>query len=571
MDRRRALSPVYTRQYSTASSNDSPSASPAHPHSRHASIGGAGGFSTVRRTQNDAAKQAARRLAQVMATQVATDDDNDDDDGDDLFGPPPSLVPPISRRRVVNGAGTAAGNAAGVVNGFHGNFANRTNRAPSPAPTIGRTFVEPVPSVRSSSTGRPTTIRPATVGPPALKTPVLIPPVELPTPKARAQGRFPEFGQFDSKVSENEPEAADLLDKLDLVQQENETLVEQHREAEKRREEAEARIKQLELQVASMGEGLSMEGKLIKRKEAALRQREVALAAAKRRSEGKEEIETLQLEIETIRTEAATIMDKLQDAETEAKSLRIMTQRMILTQEEEEEVMLKRCWLARYWGLAVQYGICADIAGSKYEHWSRFAPLPFEVVTSAGQKAKEDFLDKAENSTDRWSKSGRVQGDLTGEGNVETMLSVEMGLREMASLKIEDAIALSMAQRRRPNLIRDQRVAADPKFMESFELSQEESDDVLFKEAWLSYFWKRARDYRVEEDIAEERLQLWTNRTGQSPTLQDAVDVDRGLIELRKLGIEQQLWEASRKELEHHPSLVEGDNDKHDADSENSS
>lgn len=38
--------------------------------------------------------------------------------------------------------------------------------------------------------------------------------------------------------------------------------------------------------------------------------------------------------------------------------------------------------------------ICADIAGSKYEHWSRFAPLPFEVVISAGQKAKEDFLNK---------------------------------------------------------------------------------------------------------------------------------------------------------------------------------
>ena len=40
---------------------------------------------------------------------------------------------------------------------------------------------------------------------------------------------------------------------------------------------------------------------------------------------------------------------------------------------------------------------------------------------------------------------------------------------------------------------------------------------------------------------------------------------DRGLIELRKLGIEQKLWEASRKE-DHHPSSGE-----HDAESENSS
>ena len=35
-------------------------------------------------------------------------------------------------------------------------------------------------------------------------------------------------------------------------------------------------------------------------------------------------------------------------------------------------------------------GICADIAASKHEHWSALAPLPFEVVISAGQKAKEE-------------------------------------------------------------------------------------------------------------------------------------------------------------------------------------
>lgn len=35
-------------------------------------------------------------------------------------------------------------------------------------------------------------------------------------------------------------------------------------------------------------------------------------------------------------------------------------------------------------------GICADVAASKYEHWSSLAPLPFEVVISAGQKAKEE-------------------------------------------------------------------------------------------------------------------------------------------------------------------------------------
>lgn len=39
-------------------------------------------------------------------------------------------------------------------------------------------------------------------------------------------------------------------------------------------------------------------------------------------------------------------------------------------------------------------GICADIAVSKYEYWSSLAPLPFEVVISAGQKAKEEGWEK---------------------------------------------------------------------------------------------------------------------------------------------------------------------------------
>lgn len=34
------------------------------------------------------------------------------------------------------------------------------------------------------------------------------------------------------------------------------------------------------------------------------------------------------------------------------------------------------------------------------------------------------------------SKLARDLNDLTGEGNIESMLSVEMGLRELASLKV---------------------------------------------------------------------------------------------------------------------------------------
>jgi len=102
-----------------------------------------------------------------------------------------------------------------------------------------------------------------------------------------------------------------------------------------------------------------------------------------------------------------------------------------------------------------------------------------------------------------------------------------------------------------------------PKLVEAFELSQEEIEDVQFKQAWLIYFWRRAKNHGVEEDIADERLNYWIGRSNQSLTSHDAVDVERGLIELRKLGIEDQLWEASRKETEQ-----EVNNQKNNAEAE---
>ncbi|XP_047942279.1 coiled-coil domain-containing protein SCD2-like isoform X2 [Salvia hispanica] len=421
------------------------------------------------------------------------------------------------------------------------------------------------PPVRSTSAGRSSmSVRTGTntVAPPSrssLKTPVAIPPIEPPSSRLREKRFVPDIGR-DLKGSENQLEASALRDELDMLQEENEVILDKLRHADEKREEAEARARELEKQVASLGEGVSLEAKLLSRKEAALQKREAALKAAKQTKDARDgELAGLRAELENVKEETATVVEQLHEAESEANALKTMTQRMILTHEEMEEVVLKRCWLARYWGLASNYGICADIAVSKHEHWSSLAPLPFEVVISAGQKAKEDSWDGGDDS-DR-SKLARDLNDLTGEGNIESMLSVEMGLRELASLKVEDAVVLMMAQKRQSALVRqslsDPKSSGDPKYMEAFELSEEECDDVLFKEAWLTYFWRRAKVHDVEEDIAEERLQLWISRSGKTPTSHDAVDVERGLIELRKLGIEQQLWEASRKEIGQ-PSLANG-------------
>ncbi|KAL9349622.1 hypothetical protein Peur_056877 [Populus x canadensis] len=554
MDRQRTESPLYTRQW-TSDSGASPTAAmlPNARHGHHARSSSASGFSTIKRNQNVAAKAAAQRLAQVMASQTA--DDDDDDEGDDLgfrYSAPPPLS--LSRNANSNSNNVITTSKASVTTA-----SSRINRSPSPA--LAKNFEETAAG-RSTSAGRPAmSLRTAAAAPPvplskgSLRTAVSLPPIDPPRNGHRDGKRFlSEAVNFNSKDTGDQHEASALRDELDMLQEENGNILEKLRLEEERCKEADARVKELEKQVAALGEGVSLEAKLLSRKEAALQQREAALKDAKQNNMVDKEIASIRSEIENAKDEATVVVRQLRGAESEVKALRSMTQRMILTQKEMEEVVLKRCWLARYWGLAAKYGICGDVAVSKHEYWSSLAPLPFEVVVSAGQKAKEECWEKGEEDSEKRSTLAHDLSDLTGDGNIESMLSVEMGLKELASLKVEVAIVLALAQQRRANALRlsisDVKSHGDPKYMEAFELSPEESEDVLFKEAWLTYFWRRAKAHGIEEDTAKERLQFWISRSVHSPSSHDAVDVEQGLTELRKLGIEHRLWEASRKEID---------------------
>ncbi|GLT95357.1 hypothetical protein SLE2022_130430 [Rubroshorea leprosula] len=275
------------------------------------------------------------------------------------------------------------------------------------------------------------------------------------------------------------------------------------------------------------------------RKEAALQQREAALRVAAQNScvPDSEEIDNLRTEVETARDEAISALEQLHEAECEVKSLRHLNQRMKLSQEEMEEVILKRCWLTHYWTLCLRHGVHMDIAAARFEYWSSMAPLADEIVLDAGQRAKEDKLSS--------------NNEPSGEENVESMLIVDKGLRELASLKVEDAVALAMAQNRHSNSIKfdDVKLPTEGQF-EAFELSQEETEDVRFKQGWLAYFWRRAKMHGIEPDIVDERLQFWINQSSRSSSSHDAVEVERGLMELRKLNLEYELWQKSRQGLE---------------------
>ncbi|KAH9754500.1 Fas-binding factor-like protein [Citrus sinensis] len=337
-------------------------------------------------------------------------------------------------------------------------------------------------------------------------------PSEVSVENLRERRSSVDFGNANFREADNQRSASALQDELQLV--------------EERCEEAEARSRQLE-------------------KQAALK------VAARSHGSNIEEIAALQTEAETARDEATIALETLQHSEDEIRSLRNRTQRMILTQEEMEEVVLKRCWLARYWNFCVQYAIHAEIAKAKHDYWSSFAPLPLEMVLGAGQRAKEENLSESTAAEER-EKVLKDLKELSGDGNIESMLLVEKGLRELAYLKVEDAIALSMAQQRRLNQLKsvdEVKIPSEGQF-EAFELSPEESEDTRFKQAWLTYFWRRAKDHGVESDIADDRFEFWVVHSGQSSSSQDAVDVERGLAELRKLGLESQLWQRSRKGLE---------------------
>ncbi|KAG0516944.1 hypothetical protein BDA96_09G045500 [Sorghum bicolor] len=319
-------------------------------------------------------------------------------------------------------------------------------------------------------------------------------------------------------------------DEINTLQVESESMYDKL--AEERSDDGDAKSMHMEREDSDIGDAVETEPILISRKDAALEQRKIAMRIASRRSSSAScnEIATLKSEAK-VTSNVTSVPRRMKSARSELRSLQATANRMILSQEELEEVVLKRCWLARYWTLCSKLGIHSDIAEDKKEYWSSFAPRALEAVLSIGQKARDGTLSDNADMESR-SKMSDVN-DISSDGNVETMLSVEKGLRELASLKVEDAIMLTLAENRHIKPLS--------------ELSADEREDVRFKQAWLTYFWRRAKNHNIEEDIADERLQFWIEQINHPVTTSDVIEVERGLHELKKLGIESHLWDATRK------------------------
>ncbi|PWA76058.1 hypothetical protein CTI12_AA237080 [Artemisia annua] len=616
----RGIKPVYVREKSgtlggasdgqssppTASSRGVASPLMQPRHGRSGSIG--------KKPQNT--KAAAQRLATMMSHQQTNDSEDDDDIILSDYYPPTTTTSattgrsqirppsPMTVRTEQHSAPRAAsvGRSSQPLTNHAEKIQSQSARSPfdrtssslqSFSSNATEEHVQPASARanRSSLLGhpveQPSSARSVSVGRPSA---VMKPVTMVPSSVSLSLRKTSSSGQGDSQTRNQKNKSIQLASYelsmtsrlIGLIQLFSALVkLSKLRIAEERCEESEVRARQLE-------------------KQAALRAAAAENASHNHAIRGGV-IDALRLEAETAREEAASVREQLQETECEVRSLKTMTQRMVLTHEEMEELVLKRCWLARYWSLCVQHGIHAEIAGSRYEYWSSFAPLPVEVVISAGQKAK------AENSMVNNDKEQRekIPKDA-GEVSVENMLLVERGLREMTLLKIEDALAVAMAQQRRLNMCAGSMVeetklpikcqyawepydrgctsscngsAAKAEYVcwehgmesellllsvymniltfsflnncsylilfvgmtveetklpikcqyawEPYELSKQESDDVLFKQtllqAWLICYWRRVKNHGLEPDIVDERLQFWINQ-GDSPTSHDAVD-----------------------------------------------
>ncbi|XP_058092187.1 coiled-coil domain-containing protein SCD2-like [Magnolia sinica] len=158
-----------------------------------------------------------------------------------------------------------------------------------------------------------------------------------------------------------------------------------------------------------------------------------------------EEIIALREEVEYWKDQLVIVLQQLKEKENEAQSLRSNMRRFFLSEEEMEEVVAKRCWLSRYWGLALHYGnfqssclpyLFPEIAKRKHEHWAALAPIPLELVISIGEKTKEDFENQGNDDSKRSKLARDVIKDIKGKLNIESMLAVEKGLRELIFLKV---------------------------------------------------------------------------------------------------------------------------------------
>ena len=239
------------------------------------------------------------------------------------------------------------------------------------------------------------------------------------------------------------------------------------------------------------------------------------------------------------------------------------------------DASLKAAWVARYWRLAYSLGVAPESSWREAELWSRRAPDGGDdalrrVVDAAAAAAEGGFvavpafLTGNSGATD---DAGAIRAtenvadphpaEPRGAWTPKTLadaIEVEVALRTMTAMRVEEAVLVALADRRRA--LADRRVRAvtsgedEDARDEWIRLSPAEEAEVAHRRAWLCYAWFRARAAGVEPGLAQVRCETWFPRAvGRQATFEaarEALEVEEGLRELRALGVEYQLWRRRR-------------------------
>ena len=227
------------------------------------------------------------------------------------------------------------------------------------------------------------------------------------------------------------------------------------------------------------------------------------------------------------------------------------------------DAALKAAWLARYWRLAFRLGVAPESSWREAELWSKRAPDGGDdalrrVVDAAAAAAEGGFVAVPAFLRPDAAFAGEPHpAEPRGAWTPTTLadaIEVEVALRTMTAMRVEEAVLVALADRRRA--LADRRVdagmAADAGGVEDewIRLSPAEEAEVAHRRAWLCYAWFRARAAGVEPGLAQARCELWFPRaTGRQATFEaarEALEVEEGLREIRELGVEYQLWRRRR-------------------------
>eukprot|EP00877_Chromochloris_zofingiensis_P009451 jgi/Chrzof1/475/Cz01g17050.t1 len=290
-----------------------------------------------------------------------------------------------------------------------------------------------------------------------------------------------------------------------------------------------------------------------------------------------QELSSLKEALQSADAEKASALSVAESVFFQMESVRQTLEDLLLQPAEVEAAALMCCWLARHWELAAHYGIHPEIATCKAAHWSALAPPPTAMVESAKHLYQSNKLQSttqaeapASKSTSctqstgspacssgkqqespgpAWLQTGTGRFSMCMQASAADVLEVERGMRQLQELGVEAAVMSAMAEQAR---LQRATIQLTPAALDGLTsscpvmpvvLGPDETEQLKFQCAQLTWLWSRAVAVGVDVHIAHDRADYWRWRLDQKASVRDFEDLKHGFQELHLLSVEQQLWQ----------------------------